>query len=275
MMFPEYLSSDRPCDQWEEFPSDKGLTIVSHGQQMYGYALLPGGRIGETHPCVLMLHGLPGYTTNHDIAQALRRAGCVVLNPFYRGAWGSEGHFTLSGVVEDAIAAADWAQTEEARVNYGIDADKVFLLGISMGGWAALNALSRQPKTKGAIAIAPADVAYLLEEKEDFLRNAFHKYGCLRLEAPNTLPEDARRCKDTLSLSCLTPRLKDKPLLLIGGTRDTVIPPDAVLTPFWQALQQQNSTANQQYLLLDANHSFANCRIALIRQIGRWLAQHP
>lgn len=267
-----YLFQDRDCTHWEQRPCDKGLDILNRGCHMYGYALLPGGRVGERHPCVIMLHGLPGYTTNHDLAQALRRMGFVVLNPFYRGAWGSEGYFTLSGMAEDASAVAQWAGSSEASEVYGIDPRQIFLVGISMGGWAALNALGNSESICGAVVLAPGDIPYLMEQKPDMLQKAHIKYGCLKLSSPEALMADAKKFQTSLSLETISARLQNKHIYFLGGSQDTAIPPNAVLLPLWESLKNRKMTKHMHCELLDAGHSFAECRLRLIQLTGQWLA---
>lgn len=273
MIYTPYLLKDRAFSPKEELPSDKGLVIPVEGQRMFGYALLPGGIPGEKHPCVIMLHGLPGYTTNHDIAQALRRMGFVALNPYYRGAWGSEGYYSLAGTIADAIAAVRWCRTGEAMEIYGIAPDKVFLVGISMGGWAALHAVCAEPEIKGAVLLAPADIQYLAEKRMDFFENAYRKYGCLRMPSAESLPMEVAAQKDGLGISRLIPKLKGKHLYFLGGSQDTTIPPNAVLNPLWDELQKRKYTDTMRCELLNTGHSFADCRMELIQRVGYWLAE--
>ena len=225
----------------------------------------------EKHPCVILLHGLPGYTTNQDIGQALRRLGFVVLNPFYRGAWGSQGKFTLSGMIQDVAAVVAWCQSREALDVYGIDGGNLFLLGISMGGWAAIHGLLRCPEIRGAVAISPADVAYLAKERPQLFENAYNKYGCLQIETPESLMQEATLNRDDLDLLSRAGELKGRPLMLIGGNRDSVIPPERVLDPFWEAMKQQNAVSDKEYVILEAEHSFANCRMKLTQILAQWL----
>lgn len=241
---------------------------------MFGYAYLPGGSPDQRHPCVVCLHGLPGYTTNQDIAQALRRIGFVVLNPFYRGAWGSQGWFTLSGMVEDVTALVNWCQSREALEDYGIDGNNLFLLGISMGGWAAVNGLCRCPNVKGAVALAPADIEYLAREQLQLFRNAYQKYGCLHIQSPQTLMQDALLHRESLGILNQTEKLKNSPLLLIGGSQDTVVPPERALVPFWEVLKKQDLIEDKQFEILYAGHGFSNCRMELTRLIARWFLEH-
>ena len=267
------LFCDRVFSPGDELPTDKGLTISVEDQRMFGYALLPGGKPGEKHPCVILLHGLPGHTTNHDLGQALRRMGFVVLNPFYRGAWGSEGYYSLKGTISDATAAVRWCRTEEATVNYGIDPENIFLLGISMGSWAALHTVCAEPAVKGAAVLAPADIRYLAEARMDFFENAYRKYGCLKLESAESLPREAQQEKDALGLMTLAPKLEGKHVYFLGGTQDTTIPPDAVLRPLWVKLQQLGCTANMRCDFLNTGHSFADCRVELTRRVCSWLEE--
>lgn len=266
-----YLFADRPFGPEEQPPCDKGLRIPNAEAHMYGHALLPGGRVGEKHPCVILLHGLPGYTTNQDMAQALRRIGFVVLNLFYRGAWGSQGWFSLSGAVEDVTAAVQWCRSLEAAEDYDIDGERLFLVGISLGGWAAINGLCRCGEVSGAVAIAPADIAYLEKAHPGLFENAYKKYGCLHIASEETLMKEAAEYGNELGLRPQLKKLKGRPLLIIGGSRDTVIPPEEALQPLWETMEQQDLTSDKEFVILDAPHSFANCRFELTRQVAQWL----
>ncbi len=82
------------------------LTIPSHDASMFGVFYRAAG--GDAHPTVLMLHGLPGFEQNGDLAQTIRRAGWNVLIFHYRGAWGSGGTFSFSNCVEDVRAALEY-----------------------------------------------------------------------------------------------------------------------------------------------------------------------
>jgi uncharacterized protein len=96
-------------------------------------------------PTLLLLHGLPGNERNFDLAQAVRRAGWNVLTFTYRGAWGSEGSFSIQHAIEDAAAALAFLRTPEAFQRYGVDPRRIVLAGHSMGGMAALIAAARDP----------------------------------------------------------------------------------------------------------------------------------
>lgn len=93
----------------EEMPDALPLNIISGGCHLYGYLLKPGAQYEGPHPAVVMFHGFPGYTTNNDLEYALMRMSCVVIHVNHRGAWGSEGNYLFSNLVDDAVAITKWA----------------------------------------------------------------------------------------------------------------------------------------------------------------------
>lgn len=94
--------------------------------------------VGEgPKPTLLLLHGLPGNERNLDLAQAVRRAGWNVLAFTYRGAWGSEGVFSIRHAIEDARAALAFLRSPQAAREYDVDPTRLVLAGHSMGGMAA------------------------------------------------------------------------------------------------------------------------------------------
>src|SRR5262245_24578934 len=85
---PAAVTSDPPVDK--QFPPGLSvLTVPSHGVEMDGFLYLASG--AKPHGTVLLLHGLPGYEMNGDLAQSIRRAGWNVLLFHYRGTWGTAG----------------------------------------------------------------------------------------------------------------------------------------------------------------------------------------
>ena len=142
----------------EEMPDALPLNIISGGCHLYGYLLKPGAQYEGPHPAVVMFHGFPGYTTNNDLEYALMRMGCVVIHVNHRGAWGSEGNYLFSNLVDDAVAITKWAHNPATTDQYNIDPDAIFLVGHSMGGMTVLNAAGKLGFIRGVAAIAPYDL---------------------------------------------------------------------------------------------------------------------
>ncbi|MEA4965311.1 MAG: alpha/beta hydrolase [Oscillospiraceae bacterium] len=272
-LHPENLFKDPDYREPEEFPNCDALDIMSHGCHLYGYTMLPGGKAGEKRPLVLMLHGFPGHTTNHDLAQALRRMGCVVVNPFYRGAWGSEGYYTFSGLIEDAVTVAEWARSKEIAEKYHIDTENIFLAGHSMGGFTCINTLRRLPWIRGGVCMAPYDMPWFFEHgQEETFRALLTDGSCLRQETPTSMYEDAVQCYQGLGFSQAYEDLKNRNLYFIGAKKDCLALPCDMIEPLWKKLSAHHTDANQRYDLIDSDHSFSDRRITMCTQVGDWIA---
>ena len=112
---PIAVVSDSPVDT--KFPPTVvGITIPSHGVDMDGQSDLAAG--AAPHGTVLLLHGLPGYESNGDLAQSIRRAGWNVLLFHYRGTWGTSGMFTQSAAIEDTAEAVHFLRDPANAAKY-------------------------------------------------------------------------------------------------------------------------------------------------------------
>ena len=151
--------TDDPVPDTMYPPAIEELTIDSQGARMSGLLYLANGR--GPHPTLLLLHGLPGNEKNLDIAQAARRAGFNVLFFHYRGAWGSEGDYSLGHLAEDVAAALAFLRKNAGP--YRVDPDRLSLLGHSLGGFAALAAGSKDKALRCVGAMAPANLGLMAE----------------------------------------------------------------------------------------------------------------
>ena len=275
-LYPEYLAQDRPYVQGDEMPAIDALELESHGETIYGIILKPEHTPGEKHPLVLTLHGFPGHCTNNDLAHALRRMGCVVVNPFYRGAWGSGGYYTISDMPEDAETVANWAVSDEIAEKYHIDTEKVYLAGHSMGGFTTINTLRRLPWVKAGICMAPFDPSPALfgtPETHATLKRILETDGrCLRRECETSIYDDIVGKADEMSFLAAYEDLKDRNLYFIGGKKDNLAQPSAMIEPLFRKLQTHKTTAVQKYDLLDSDHSFDDMRIRLCILVGEYIA---
>lgn len=111
------------------------LAIPSRDAVMFGVFYRAAG--ADPHPTVLLLHGLPGFEQNGDLAQVLRRAGWNVLIFHYRGSWGSGGVFSFSNCLEDVRAALGYLRAPQNAARLGVNPQRIALVGHSMGGFLA------------------------------------------------------------------------------------------------------------------------------------------
>lgn len=105
-------------------------------------------------PAVVLLHGFTGnHIEDHrlfvQMARRLADAGFAVLRFDFYGSGDSDGNFeecTVHTEVADAVAALDWLAEQP-----GIDADRIGVLGISLGGCVAALLAGQDPRVKAAV----------------------------------------------------------------------------------------------------------------------------
>src|SRR5215472_15168493 len=131
---PTAVVADPPVDT--RFPPGlAGITIRSHGVEMDATLYLASG--AGPHGTVLLLHGLPGYESNGDLAQSIRRAGWNVLLFHYRGTWGTAGTFSVSSAIEDTAEAVRFLRDPANAVKYRSHPRQLVVIGHSLGGFLA------------------------------------------------------------------------------------------------------------------------------------------
>ena len=115
------------------------------GQRLYGMLHTPDAEPpAQGWPSVLLLHGFTGSRTEPHrnfvlLSRRLAGLGVASLRFDFRGSGESQGDFsemTVAGEVADALAAAEYLRRQP-----GIDPERVTLLGFSMGGLVAAQAL--------------------------------------------------------------------------------------------------------------------------------------
>jgi len=150
------VTGDPPRDETDParnrqlvIPSGPPLPALGRPAQMNALMLQAAGP--RPHPTMLLLHGLPGSERNFDLAQAARRSGWNVLTFTYRGAWGSEGTFSIQHAVADTQAALAFLRSPDAQRDYRIDPDTIILAGHGLGGYLAAH-VAVNDETSGARA---------------------------------------------------------------------------------------------------------------------------
>lgn len=241
--------------------------IVSHGDPINAMLLTAAGP--GPRATVLLLHGFPGNERNLDLAQALRRAGYHVLVMNYRGVWGSAGQFSFAHAVEDAVAALEFLQSPANAEKYGIDRSRLGVVGHSVGGFVALQAAGRTPAVKAVAALAPFWTSPAMLQKFLERRGPAHdtnvKGGAV--VAAGWAEMVAQPADESFARTL--ERLRERPVLLIAGTRDTVLPMADHHAPILAALESGRTKPVEVTVLAD-DHSFSGSRITLLRAVVRW-----
>jgi pimeloyl-ACP methyl ester carboxylesterase len=253
-----------------EAPED----LMSNGKRLNGIIYLAQGE--GPHPTVLLLHGLPGNERNLDLAQILRRAGWNVVFFHYRGAWGSEGLFSFTNCVEDVGNVLRILRKPDMQKKLRMDAERIVLIGHSMGGATAILAAAKDPQITMVISIAGANVYTSVKQAmmnegmarqfEGYVKNLLPLNVDPKGFASGIPEEQLEDINPETYLSCLS----KKSLLIVSGSRDVVVPAKTQIEPLVNALKDQNPK-DLTYEVIESDHSFSDRRIALARTILSWL----
>ena len=239
-------------------------------------------------PTLLLLHGLPGNERNLDLAQAVRRAGWNVLTFTYRGAWGSEGRFSIEHAMADAAAALAFLRGRQAVREYGIDTSRLVVAGHSMGGAAAAVAAANEapigdPPVAGLILLDAWDIAATARDLKGRSGVPYDRFvaglddlgQALGPITAADLADEVMRRGEAWDLMALAPRLARTPLLNVyaaqGNAGEMRALSEAVRRACPLRANRPDCRGRLTSLLLESDHAFADKRIALAREVVRWL----
>lgn len=177
-------------------------------------------------PGLVMCHGFPAgpksaassAQTYPELADRLAAdTGWAVLTFNFRGTGASGGEFSLGGWLADLRAGVDHLLATGA-------ADRVWLGGSSTGGSLAICAAAEDDRVQGVVALsARADFDDWASEPRRFLAHT-REIGLITSAGfPPDMDAWAAEIRDTRPLS-LVAKLAPRPLLLIQGSDDDVVP---------------------------------------------------
>lgn len=243
-----------------EIGAIEGVSFESEGAFLLGTIYI-GSKEG-TKPTAVLLHGLPGFEKNVDIAYALREEGWNVLIPHYRGCWGSEGKYTFTGIIADVKNAITMMATRPY-----VDVNNIFLVGHSLGGWAAMVTAAQDERIRGVIAFAEGTT---LPEASDqvqvHLMNIIEHRFLKGISYQRAL-QDYKKMGSELAAQNWIAAIAPRPVLIIGGTKDAVVSTKRV-----QALHDAAQEPKGLIFIDDADHVFTQKRHELVEAVTRWLA---
>lgn len=263
---PTAIVADPPPDK--KFPPGiAGITIPSHGVEMDATLYLAGGE-GQ-HGTVLLLLGLPGYETNIDLAQSIRRARWNVLIFHYRGTWGTAGSFSFSSAIEDTAAVVQFLRDPANTAKYRMDPRRLVVVGHSMGGFLAGYEASHNPAVTAVAIISAVNLGRINgnpDEQETRLKRWETNLHPVRgLSAQELFAEAERHTKDWDYVHWAD-ALRARPVLLVGAEDQNKADMDALAL----ALRQRSAIALS-HQDVSTDHSFSDHRIALQQIVIQWL----
>jgi dipeptidyl aminopeptidase/acylaminoacyl peptidase len=202
------------------------ISWKSDGLTIRGEIYLPSGTTGP-FPALILCHGIPAKVKGPDdrgypmLAEQFCGKGFCVLIFNFRGAGQSEGDFDILG----------WARDLEKGLNTlylrpEVDRKRVFLLGFSGGAAVSIYVAALHKEVAAVVSCAsPAEFRDLSTAKalEDFLTHA-RDVGIVKSpDFPRSMELWKKSFKTVRPIDWVD-RIPPRPLLLIHGTRDDVVP---------------------------------------------------
>lgn len=263
---PTAVIADSVVDK--QFPPGLSiLTIPSHGFEMDAFLYLAAGP--SPHGTVLLLHGLPGYETNGDLAQSIRRVGWNVLLFNYRGTWGSPGTFSQSSAIEDTAAVVHFLRDPANAAKYRIDPRRLVIIGHSFGGFLAGYEGSRNPDISAISMISATNLGKInadpMERETRVKRWEAQLHPVHGATASDLFAEAERHAKDWDYVQWAD-ALRARPVLLVEADDQNHADMEALAS----ALQQKGSMTLEKRAVA-TDHSFSDHRIALQAIVIDWL----
>ncbi|MGE5148247.1 MAG: alpha/beta hydrolase family protein [Candidatus Eiseniibacteriota bacterium] len=238
-------------------PPGERVEIPFEGRTLAGILRRPEG--SGRPPIVVMAMGLDSCKEEMDAYEATFLArGLATLAFDGPGQGEAEYDMPIRGDYEVAVSAiVDWLAHRP-----DIDANRIGLWGVSLGGYYAPRAAAFEPRLKACIALSgPYDWAAAWDGLAPLTREAF------RVRSHKKTAEEARAHAATLSLEGVAPRIKC-PLFVVAGKLDRLIP--------WQHAERlaKEASGPVEFLLVeDGNHVVNNRGYRYRTQTADWMAE--
>ena len=265
---PTAVITDPVADK--QFPPGLSvLTIPSNGSEMDAFLYLAAGP--SPHGTVVLLHGLPGYEINGDLAQSIRRAGWNVVLFNYRGTWGSTGTFSQSSAIEDTAAVVRFLRDPANVATYRIDPRRLVIIGHSFGGFLAGYVGSHDPDVSAVGIISATNLGKINvdpKERDTRLKRWQTQLHPVHGATASDLFAEAERHAKEWDYVQWADALRTRPLLLVEADDQNHADMEALAA----ALRQKGSARLEQRAVA-TDHSFSDHRIALQTIVIDWLQQ--
>jgi len=243
----------------------ENVSFESEGHTLLGRIYRPSE--SREFPAVAICHGFPGDTKNTDLAEELALNGYVVLIFFYRGAWGSEGSYSLRWLDPSTRDAVEYL----AGLPF-TDKGRLGLIGHSMGAVPVSARLKADPGLKTGVFMAPAAdfgplaTGEILDATVPMLLKMCD--GKLNGVDEASIRSDL---KWVLENSNPVDNIKDvtKPVMVVVGTNDQTTP-SAMCRLLYEAANEP-----KKWVTIDgADHGFSEHRYPLMEAVLGWLGEN-
>lgn len=267
---PSAIYTDPVITDAAHSAKDAVVHIPTQDVKINGLFMLAAGK-GD-HPTMILLHGVPGNEKNLDLAQAVRRNGWNVLTFNYRGSWGSPGHFSFAGNIEDAKAVLAFVRNPDNQKKFNINEKQIILAGHSMGGWVVAMTAAQEKNIAGVVMFSAANMggnAVIAPKRADTVAWMADNFETLNT-TPEKMADEVIQNQQKFNMNNAAAGLKNTPLLVIYSN-----------DPFAQDDQEfaqkvkEDGNKNLSVVHIATNHGYNDHRIALQSTIINWLDKLP
>ncbi len=237
-------------------PPGERVEIPYEGRHLAAILRRPAG--AARPPVLIMIPGLDSAKEEMEAYELPFLArGMATLMVDGPGQGEAEYDFPIRGDYEVPVKAmVDWVTRRT-----DLDADRIGLWGVSLGGYYAPRAAAFEKRIRACIALAgPYDWAGIWDGLPELTQEAF------RVRSHLATLDEARRYAGTLSLKGVAGRI-ECPLFLVAGKLDRLVP--------WQSVQRIASEAAGPVELLvveDGNHIANNRPYRYRLRTADWMA---
>lgn len=192
---------------------------------LYGDIFLPG-KPEKLKPAVCLCHGIPAVVYNPDergwatLAERFCEAGFISMIFNFRGSGISEGNFDMMGWTRDLQAALD----ELVKLDE-VDRKKIYLLGSSGGAATSVYVAAHDARVSAVATFACPAVFSIIKDKDiEPVLEHFRRVGIIRDAGFPPSVDEWLQGFDTVSAIHWIDKISPRPLLLIHGEKDDVVP---------------------------------------------------
>ena len=202
------------------------IRLKADGLELTGELHIPSKARGN--PALCICHGIPAVPHNPaergyaGLAEKFCDNGFITLIFNFRGSGQSQGNFDLSGWIQDLKAAIDFLCSFDE-----VKKSSLAVMGSSGGAAVSLSVAAADPRIASLVTLAcPAEFGFMPLDKSQELITHFRKIGVIRDRSfPSSIENWLEGFSAVSPLRCIH-LISPRPLLLIHGDQDNIVPPE-------------------------------------------------
>ena len=238
-------------------PPGERVAIPYEGKTLYGVLRKPAGVVRP--PVVILCVGLDSTKEEMDFYETLLLDRGMATLPF-DGPGQGEAEYTIPIRGDFEVPVKAVVDFIERRSD--LDASRVGVMGVSLGGYYAARAAAFEKRLKACVSLSgPYSWVEVFDARNELSREAF------KVRSHAKTMEEARRVAQTLTLEGAAKNITC-PLYVVGGELDHLTPPHNA-----ERIAAEASGPTVLNVVKGGNHVVNNRRYMYQTQMADWLAQ--